>query len=109
MSSLYELIPDTPTPEQLSALDEQMGIIHLLTGQTAKGEDFYAYVSIPPSRYEDFVLITRAGEDMNVEEFGEVLEKGFGLTPPADVMQRMEDHFGVVHGFTEKMETGAMS
>jgi hypothetical protein len=78
--------------------------VNLISGKTGKGEDFYAYVSILPSRYEDFTLISRAGEQMDIKEFGEVLLKGFGKKPPPEIRRQMEERYGVDHSFLTNLQ-----
>lgn len=92
-----------PTKEQWQEADESVGIVHLISGTTAAGEDFYAYVSVKPSRYEEFVLIATALEQMNLEEFGQVLKKGFGKKPPPNVRKFMEETYNVDHDFMSKL------
>lgn len=90
----------TMTYDQLRVLDEEVGVVHILSGKTAKDEDFYVYISIKPSRYEDLLLIASAGDtSMDLTEFGDILESGFGRVPSAAVMKEMEDKYGVDHNF----------
>ena len=96
------------TPEELKQADEHVGIIQLITGTTAKGEDFYAYVSVHPSLYQELVQKMMDGERMNVEKFGKVLKKGYGKQPSDEVKKHMEKTFGVDHKYmqhvTEEIE-----
>lgn len=92
-----------PSAEQMEQADDNIGIVHLFSGKTGKGEDFYAYISVKPSRYEEFLLIARAGEEMNLEEFGKILKKGFGKEPMPDVVQHMKEKYGIDHDFLDNL------
>lgn len=89
------------TPAELKQADERIGIIQLISGATAKGEDFYAYVSLRPSVYEQFIRKMADGETMDVEAFGKVLKKGFGQQPSEDIKKYMEEEFGIDHNFMQ--------
>ncbi len=93
-----------PPMEELQDADATHGIVHIITGRDANGEPFYAYVSVKPSRYEEFLLITRAGEEMDLAEFGRILSAGFGEEPPNDVRARMEEKYGVDHNFLANLQ-----
>ncbi len=81
--------------EELVETDAHAGIVHLVTGKTGAGQDFYAYISVLPSRYEDFMLISRAREQMDLSEFGEIIESGFGAVPPKDVRRKLESRYDI--------------
>ena len=93
-----------PSREELLEADEEVGIVQLVTGKTGKGEDFYAYISVMPSKFEEFMLISRAKEAMNLPEFGEVLESGFGTEPSAEVKKMMEEKYGVDHDYLNTLK-----
>lgn len=92
------------TSDQLKQADEKIGIIQILTGRTAGGEDFYAYVSVRPSMYEEFCRKVEAREKMNVEEFGKILHKGYGNQPSDDVKHYMEERYGIDPDFSNKWD-----
>jgi hypothetical protein len=91
------------TPEQLKHADETIGIVQLISGTTAKGEAFYAYVKVKPSLYEEFVGKLLNGDKMDVDKYGKVLKKGFGAQPPDDVKKYMEESFGVDHNYMQRV------
>lgn len=92
------------TSEILEEADNSMGFVHLMMGKTGKGEDFYAYISVLPSRYEEFSLISRAKEQMNLHEFGDILESGFGHEPPPSIRHRMENSHNIDYTFMDKVK-----
>lgn len=93
-----------PSQAQLQEADGRLGIVHVISGKDANGKDFYAYVSVRPSRYEEFILISRAGEEMDVAEFGNVLESGFGREPSPEIRRHMEEKYGVDHHFLTNLQ-----
>ena len=93
-----------PSEKELLEADKKTGLVHLMCGKTGDGKDFYAYINVLPSRYEDFLLISRAREQMNLSEFGEILESGFGREPPAEVRRMMEDKYQVDHDFMAHLQ-----
>lgn len=95
--------PLVPPPDLLKKMDEAIGIIRILSGRTAAGEDFYAYVSVRPSMYEEFSRKVDNGESMIVESYGKVLHKGFGLQPSDDVKRYMEDQYGIDPNFAANL------
>jgi hypothetical protein len=97
----------TLSPEELKIADSHAGFVHLVSGKTATGEDFYAYISVLPSRYEEFMLISRAREEMNLHEFGRVLEAGFGKEPPRDVQEDMAACYHIDPLFMKKIRHAA--
>lgn len=89
------------TPQQIKSVDRYVGIIHLVTGKTAKAEDFFAYVCVRPSFYEEFRNKLDKIETLNLEAYGKILYKGFGLRPSEDERRYMEEEFGIDHHFVE--------
>ena len=77
----------------------------LVSGVTHKDEAFYACISVKPSCYEDMLLISRAGQAIDMTEFGDILESGFGHGPPQEVMRMMEEKYGVDHNFTSSLQS----
>ncbi len=87
----------------LAEIDARLGIVHLISGRTHDQRDFYAYLSIQPSHYEDFVRASQGNAEMNLLAFGDVLKKGLGGVPPEDVRREMEEKFGVQHVLLRSM------
>ncbi len=82
--------------ERMEKADADFGIVHLVSGRTAKGEDFYAYISVRPSVYDYFLAIMASGEAMDLGDFGEIIGKGFGKEPTSEAIQKMEADYGPV-------------
>lgn len=106
--SRAQLKQETPvkphfSPAQLKNTDKHIGIIHLISGTTAKGEDFFAYISVKPSLYEEFLSKMENGIRMDVDKYGKVLKKGYGKNPSAEVQQELIDKFGLDPNFMEHL------
>jgi len=74
-------------------LDDAMGIIQLVTGEVDY-RSCWAYVSMYPSTYMEYLDKVEAHETMNIEDYGIVIETGWGQQPPQDVQDRMKRDFG---------------
>lgn len=90
-----------PSEAELKEADENVDILVLTSGTLADGGDFYAYVAIPPSKYQAFLEAEQAG-NYNLAEFGEILASGDTLEPPAEVAKEMEEKYGANPNFEEE-------
>lgn len=86
----------------LRRMEEEAGILTLVTGTLADGADHYAYAVIPPRKYIEFKAAQEKG-DYNLAEFGEIVAHGPGKTPPEDVKKRMEDEYGANPDFEAEL------
>jgi hypothetical protein len=84
----------------LDAVDESIGIFQMVTG-VIEDKKFWAYLSMYPSRYEEYRARVEATEIVNLEEYGEVIEKGWGAEPPQEVIDRMTDQYGIDVSFED--------
>ena len=89
--------------ELLKLMDEDVQILTLVQGTLEDGSPHYAYVSIPPSRYQAFKTAEAAGS-YNLALFGKILAHGKGKEPPADVQKRMVEEYGANHHFEEDLD-----
>ena len=92
-----------PPKEELEAADDKVAIIHLCSGQTSDGRDFFAYVAMWPSRYMEYIEATQRGDDVLLREFGDILESGYGLVPSERVQEEMKRKYGVDPTFFEEL------
>lgn len=86
------------TPEQLSRADEEVNILLLLRGMTAVEGSYWAYLSVPPSKFvrlKEMMGKVHKGERMS--QYGEILACGLGMEPPDEVRVAMVDIHGVNH------------
>ena len=83
-----------------------MGIIQLICGEI-NHRAFWAYVSMYPSKYVEYCQKVADHEDVNVEEYGIVIDKGWGALPPQEAQDRMKADFDTDNAFEEQlMEAG---
>ena len=83
-------------------LDLLCTIMVLCRGRTAKGKPFWAYMCIKPSKAKAFGEAKKSG-NMNLLEYGSVIEAGEGDEPPQQVKERMEREFGMRHDNDEQL------
>jgi len=64
-------------------------VIELYCGLTRDGQFFYAYLSIPQEKYLKYHAYIAMKKPINLLEFGEIVECGFGSKPSMKVQERM--------------------
>lgn len=84
--------------------DKKIGIVELCTGQTSLGQNFFAYISILPSKYEQYKQAQSFGQVMDLTEYGEILEAGMGINPPEKIMREMEEKYNLDHSFEDNFK-----
>jgi hypothetical protein len=95
---------DTPISEDelFRLMDEDVQILVLVQGTLADGSPHYAYVSIPPSRYQAFKEAEASG-NYDLAAYGKILAHGAGKEPTSDVQSRMRQEYGANHRFEEEI------
>lgn len=84
-------------------LDEiRLSVIILCKGFDADNKPIWAYLCIRPNMAQAF-LAARDQGNLDISEFGTVLESGDGIEPGDLIKARMERDFGVCHGGTEAL------
>lgn len=95
------------SPEEAEALLKQMdadvGILVLVQGTLPDGSAYYAYASIPPSKYMAFKEAEAKGH-YDLAQFGKILAHGKGTEPPPEVVKQMAEEHGASHTFEEDFE-----
>jgi len=89
-----------PSAEELEIADGHVGILVLTQGEKMDGSPFYAYLSIPPSKYQEFVKAEKRG-NYRLRDFGQILKVGDVQEPPDEVKKEMEEKYGANHNFEE--------
>lgn len=89
-------------PDLLKQADETVGVLQLVTGTLEDGDEFYAYVVMSPSGYAAFMKVKDKG-GYNLEDYGEIVAAGEGLTPSPEVAGEMRDLYGADPQFEEKL------
>ena len=86
----------------LKQIDGDVNILVLISGQLADGSEHYAYLSVPPGKYQAFKTAEAKG-GYDASQFGTILAHGKGLTPPLHVQQELEKLYGANHRFEEEL------
>jgi hypothetical protein len=91
--------------DQMDEMDSSLDIMALAHGQV-DGQDFWAYIAVPPSKYTAFVEVQKAGQPYTLTEYGNVVKYGVGrVEPPQSAVQEMIDEYGIDPEFQEKLKT----
>lgn len=77
-------------------------IVLLVTGMRDNDDPFWAYLSLSPLRYYEFKAAEARG-NYDLKEFGDILAHGIGHTPPADIVQKMKDQYGLDEDFEKNL------
>lgn len=79
--------------------DQHSRIVMLAFGKMEHGGNYWCYVSVKPSRYDDYQrrLATKQYNMQNfvADGFGEVIVSGEGNLPPQDVTKKVAQMFGI--------------
>ncbi len=86
-----------------SKADESMVIYELATSQTPEGKDFYLYMGMTPTKYEDYKKLQGSNEPIVFSDFGTVILTGWGREPAPEVKAYMEAEFGMRHTFEDDL------
>lgn len=89
--------------DYLKDMDEALGITTLVTG-TVNGEDFWAYVDVDPSKFEDLQKVIENKEPYTLTDYGSVIKYGLGgHQPPEEVVEEMKEKRGFDPEFEDKL------
>lgn len=99
MSQTDAMSDDVPQPP---AANQQFHMVVLCQGVRANGEPYWAYLQMQPLKAKAFRQAQASGE-LDLEDFGEIIEWGTGETVPADIYERMEREHRVSHDFEERL------
>jgi len=79
-----------------SMADVLYTMVVLLRAYDDRGKPIWAYLCMKPSMAEELSAARLKG-DLDLNDFGTILESGSGHEVPEDVKKRMERDFGVNH------------
>lgn len=71
----------------------KLELIYTVSGTNEDQESVWHCVLIDEEKVSAFTEAVAAGDDIDVQEYGEVLESGSGLEPPATLYQELELRF----------------
>lgn len=69
-------------------------IIMLCRGDTISGKPYYAFLKVKPSRFSAFEQAQAGGDAFSLQEYGEIIEFDYTITPPEDVINAMRARYG---------------
>jgi len=93
-----------PTKEEQLKADESAAIVVLSKGTQANGAPYWAYMAIPPSKYQEFHRLSKERQAFNLEEYGEVIICGCDKEPPAAAKEQMKAEYDFDEEFSKKLE-----
>ncbi|GEM_PF-1989303 len=70
------------------------GEIRFLTARE-NGAECWFYLQLSPEQFADYEKNLRVGS-MNIRDYGEILESGWGEYPPEDMVIYMQQTYGVI-------------
>lgn len=76
----------------LKILQERGGAIRFVTA-LEDGKYCWFYLTLHPEKAAEYERLLRTGE-MNIRDYGEILESDWGRYPPPDVIRFMRDEYG---------------
>ena len=89
-------------PNFLKELDEEVGILTLVTGRSKDGCPYYAYALIPPSRYRAFKEAEKKGK-YDLADYGKILTHGEG-EPSVEIQKEMKEKYGANPKFENELD-----
>jgi hypothetical protein len=79
--------------------DNNARVIMLAFGKMDNGGQYWVYVAVKPSRFDEFQLAMASKkyniQDFEHDEYGEVIVSGEGILPPQEVTKQVADIFNV--------------
>lgn len=61
----------------------------LCRGETINGRPYYAFLKVKPSRFSAFEQAQAAGDAFSLQEYGDILQFDYSISPPEDVINAM--------------------
>ncbi len=98
--SMVQITPPPLSPQSMA--DLLCTIMLLCYGTEENGQPFWVYMCIKPSMAKSFKDARDTGA-FNLEDYGTILEKGFGMEVPTEIRQRMERDYGVNHNYEDEL------
>ncbi len=77
--------------------DNKAGIITLYRGITAAQKDFWAILEVQPDKYVELKKTQHSNESINLFDYGEVLDRGYGDHPPAEIFEEIRKKYAIRH------------
>ena len=87
---------------KVTEIDKKAAIVELFQGKTGDGKDFYTYIAVKPSKYEEYKKSQISGKSIDLTECGKILYVDWGKKPTEEVKQEMIDKYNLDTDFEEK-------
>ena len=71
----------------LNEQNKKAGVVELFSGNTGDGKEFYAYLSVFPTKYVEYVERQECGKTTNMHEYGSILKTGWRKTSSKEAQQ----------------------
>lgn len=95
--------PPAPLPLSPQAVADLLCTVMILCrGRDAAGNPIWAYLCIKPSMAAAFKA-AREGGNVDIADYGTIIESGEGEEPPEKIKLRMERDYGVNHQFEQDL------
>jgi hypothetical protein len=72
-------------------ITQQGGLVRFITANE-RGRAGWYYLKLFPESYQEYCKKIKSG-DLTLNHYGEIIARGEGTTPPAEVAQRMLDDY----------------
>lgn len=85
------------TEEQLKSVDDEEGILEILTGIDEDGDICFTYIAVKPSLYLEYQQKVFMQEEIDLDYYGNILYSKKGQYPSAEDQKEVEAKFGIDH------------
>ena len=85
-----KLLSDAIKSTLSGEMDQNIAMLELFSGTDEAGNAMYAIVAVKPSKLLEYRAKLENGEEIELEDYGEILEQGHGALPPKDIRQKYE-------------------
>lgn len=91
-------------PEEIVATEtDSDAILALDRGITEDSRPWWAYIAIPPRRYDQYLHARKGAQAITLSDYGTVLKYGFTKEVPSDVQKEMKERYGFDEYFKENL------
>ena len=92
---------ELPTDQELVLLDKDNAILAYSQGIMEDGRAYWAYIAVIPSRYREFRTLTAARTSLQLRDYGEIIDAGYGEDAPESVHETMRREYGFNPAFKQ--------
>jgi hypothetical protein len=92
-----------PTAEELAASDADSSVIVLSCGAIEDGTPYWAYISVKPSKYQEFMRESDLHKPINFDDYGVILKCGLEEDVPDSIKEEMKREHGVDENYLARL------